>query len=82
MPVRKEFSCQGRGDVATKSPTADFRRGALICSVLFIKRGIDKVDVLLTKAVLCQTQTLAEVSNLSKGHSALEPQGIPAFFIG
>ena len=55
MPVRKEFSCQGRGDVATKSPTADFRRGALICSVLFIKRGIDKVDVLLTKAVLCQT---------------------------
>ena len=78
--LRKEFSCQGRGDVATKSPTADFRRGALICSVLFIKRGIDKVDVLLTKAVLCQTQTLAEVSNLSKSHRTLANAGFRGFF--
>ena len=49
---------------------------------LAVKRGVHIVDVLFTQAVLGQTQSFAEVSNLSKGHSALEPQGIPAFFIG
>lgn len=40
------------------------------------------VEILAVQVVLGDAQRLAEVSNLSKGHSALEPQGIPAFFIG
>lgn len=48
-----------------------------------VEGGVGEVDVvLLGHAVLGQAQAFAEVSNLSKGHSALEPQGIPAFFIG
>lgn len=48
----------------------------------FVKGRVHIVDVFLVHLVLRQPQALAEVSNLSKGHSALEPQGIPAFFIG
>ena len=48
-----------------------------------VEGGVGEVDVvLLGHAVLGQAQAFAEVSNLSKGHSALEPQGIPDFSSG
>lgn len=54
----------------------------VFCLALFVEGRIHIVNVLLVQPILRQAQGLAEVSNLSKGHSALEPQGIPAFFIG
>ena len=48
-----------------------------------VERWIGKINVVfLRHAVLGQAQAFAEVSNLSKGHSALEPQGIPVFSSG
>ena len=43
---------------------------------LFIKGGVDIVNIFLPQPVLGQAKTLAEVINLSNGRSALEPQGI------
>jgi hypothetical protein len=49
---------------------------------LFVESRVGKIDVFLLHPILGKGDRFAEVSNLSKGHSALEPQGIPAFFIG
>ena len=54
----------------------------LIFAALKVDGGVHEIDVVLIQPLPQQLQALTEVSNLSKGHSALEPQGIPAFFIG
>ena len=47
---------------------------------LAVKRGVHIVDVLFTQAVLGQTQSFAEVSNLSKSHRTLANAGFRGFF--
>lgn len=47
---------------------------------LAVKRGVHIVDVLFTQAVLGQTQSFAEVSNLSKRHRTLANAGFRGFF--
>ena len=47
---------------------------------LAVKRGVHIVDVLFTQAVLGQTQSFAEVSNLSKSLRTHCLQGFRGFF--
>ena len=65
------FCCSGQRSAPGTGPGLDLVEGR-----------VGEVDVPGVHLLFAQAETLAEVSNLSKGHSALEPQGIPAFFIG
>jgi len=48
----------------------------------FIKGRVEGIVIFRVKGIQNTAERFAEVSNLSKGHSALEPQGIPVFSSG